>query len=138
MPVGCCECWDPRGVGWDEPGLPVGRGGGALEVLDVLEVVGGGELRVGDGVLTDGVLTAGALTDGTLADGTLTDGSGDEDSAGGTAIAVIAPNIPAPTAATKNVLRLDTGYISLPRPIVLDALHNMSTRWCTPTHSRLV
>jgi hypothetical protein len=124
VPVGCREGWDPLGVGWDEPDVPVaGRGAGALEVLEVLDVLeagGDGELRVGDGVVTDGVLTDGvptdgALTDGTLADGTLadgalTDGSGDdEDSAGRTAIAVIAPNIPAPTDATNHFLPLDTG-----------------------------
>jgi hypothetical protein len=113
VPVGCRERWDPLGVGWDEPDVPVvGRGAGAL---DVLEAGGDGELRVGDGVLTDGVLsdgvlTNGVLTDGTLADGTLTDGSGDdEDSAGRTAIAVIAPNIPAATDATNHFLPLDTG-----------------------------
>ena len=121
MPVGCREGLDPLGVGWDEPDVPVvGRGVGELEVLDVLDVGGGGELRVGDGVLTAGVLTVGvlttgvltdgALTDSVLADGALTDGSGDDDdSAGDTAIAVIAPNMPAPTDATNNFLALGTG-----------------------------
>jgi hypothetical protein len=62
-----------------------------------------------DGVLIDGVLTDGVLTDGVLTDGTLTDGSGDdEESAGGTAIAVSAPNTPAPTDATNHFLPLDT------------------------------
>jgi hypothetical protein len=112
VPVGCREGWDPLGVGWDEPDvLVVGRGAGAL---DVLEAGGDGELRVGNGVLTDGVLSDGVLTDGVLTDGTpaagtLTDGSGDdEDSAGRTATAVIAP-IPAATDATNHFLPLDTG-----------------------------
>lgn len=121
MPVGCREGWDPLGVGWDEPDVPVvGRGAGVLELVDVLEAGGDGELRVGDGTLTDGVLTDGVLTDGTLSDGvltdgvltdgTLTDGTGDdEESAGGTAIAVIAPTMPAPTDATNHFLPLHTG-----------------------------
>jgi hypothetical protein len=118
VPAGCREGWDPLGVGWDEPDVPVvGGGAGVLELVDV---GGDGELRVGDGVLTcgvltdgvltDGVLTDGVLTDGTLVDGTLTEGSGDdEESAGGTAIAIIAPTRPAPTDATNRFLPLDTG-----------------------------
>jgi hypothetical protein len=116
VPVECREGWDPLGAGRDEPDEPVvGCGVGALEVVDVLEVVGGGELRVGAGTLTDGTLTEGVLTDGTLTDGTLTEGvltegSGDDkELAGGTAIAVIAPNTPAATNAASNFLPLDTG-----------------------------
>ena len=116
MPVEGCDGWEPLGVDWDEPELPgVGRGDGAFDVLvvlGVLEVVG--ELRVGDGTLTDGTVTDGTVTDGTvtdgtLTDGTLTDGSDDDESAGGTATAVIAPNTPAPTDATSNFRPLDTG-----------------------------
>jgi hypothetical protein len=123
VPAGCREGWDPLGVGGDEPDVPVvGGGAGVLELVDV---GGDGELRVGDGVLTggvltdgvltdgaltDGALTDGVLTDGTLVDGTLTEGSGDdEESAGGTAIAIIAPTRPAPTDATNRFLPLDTG-----------------------------
>jgi hypothetical protein len=121
VPLGWCEGWDPRGVGRDEPDAPVvGRGVGVLELLDVLEVVGAGELWVVDGVLTEGVLTEGVLTegvltdgvltDGVLRDGTLTDGSGDDaEPAGGSAIDVNAPRAPAPSDATNNFLPLDTG-----------------------------
>jgi hypothetical protein len=97
----------------DEPDPPVvGVGVGAL---DVLVVVGGGELRVGNGVLTDGTLTVGTLTVGvltvgTLTEGVLTEGSGDgKELAGGTATATITPNTPAPTDATSHFLPLDTG-----------------------------
>ncbi len=97
--------WEPPEAGPDEPDVPVGgRGAGALELLDVLEVGGGGELRVGSGVLTGGT-----LTDGTLTDGRLTEGRGnDEESAGNAAIAVVAPDTPATTDATNSFPRLDT------------------------------
>jgi hypothetical protein len=115
VPVGCCEGPEPLGEGWGEPDAPVVGGGvGGLELVDVLEVGGGGELWVGDGTLTEGTLTDGTLTDGTLTDGTLTDGvpidgsGNDEESAGDTAIAVIAPNIPAPSDAKHHFLPLDT------------------------------
>jgi hypothetical protein len=105
------EGWDPLGVDRDEPELPVvGRGVGGLDVLEVVDVLEvEGVLRVGDGTLTDGTLTDGTVTDGTVTDGTftdgtLTDGSGDDESAGGTAIAVIAPNTPAPIDAASTFL----------------------------------
>jgi hypothetical protein len=87
-------------------------------VLEVLDVGGGGELFVVDGVVTDGVVTEGVLTegvvtagvptDGVVTDGVLTVGSDDEDAAGGIAIAVIAPSSPAPTDATNSLLPLHT------------------------------
>jgi hypothetical protein len=110
VPVGCCEAPGPLGVGWGEPDAPVVGGGvGGLELVVVRDVGGDGELWVGDGTLTEGTLTDGTLTDGTLIDGVLIVGSGnDEESAGDAAIAVIAPNIPAPTDAKHHFLRLDT------------------------------
>jgi hypothetical protein len=115
VPVECCEGPGPRGVGWGEPDAPVVGGGvGGLELVVVLEVGGDGELCVGAGTLTGGTLTDGTLTDGTLTDGTPTDGvvivgsGNDEESAGDTAIAVIAPNIPAPSDAKHHFLPLDT------------------------------
>jgi hypothetical protein len=72
------------------------------------------------GVWTVGVLTVGVLTDGTLTVGTLTVGR-EEDSAGGTAIAAIAPSTAAPAAAMSNFLPLDTRDLSLPRLIVVRA-----------------
>jgi hypothetical protein len=120
VPLGCCEGPGPRGAGWDEPDAPVVGGGvGGLELVDVLEGGGDGELWVGDGTPTDGTLTDGTLTDGTLTDGTLTDGTftdvvlidgsgDDEESAGDTAIDAIAPNIPAPTDAKHHFLPVDT------------------------------
>jgi hypothetical protein len=172
VPVGSCERWDPLGVGWDEPDVPVvGPGAGALELLDALEVgsddelcvgddelcvgddelcvgedevcvgddevcvgvggvcVGVGELCVGVGELTDGTLVDGTLTDGTLVDGTLVDGSGgSKDSAGGTAIVVIAPNMPAPTDATNNFLPLDTGWYLLGSDRRSPRRHNVGSR----------